>query len=232
MSAQETDREAALAELPLRKVLSLVGLQTVFFVTVGLALWNLAERPLVAFVALRASDAGMGLGLAAVLIATSAALSKVFPTYTERLVRAQARNYPFLKNRVPLGAILFISLCAGIGEEAFFRGGMQTLLGDVLPMPLAVAIASALFALIHFAQPLNSALIFVIGSLFGVVYWQTGSLLTVMVAHAVYDIYALWALQKAMHELGVFDDESAPLLHAPGARERLDTENERTGETS
>ena len=68
-----------------------------------------------------------------------------------------------------------------------------------------------------------------IGCLFGVVYWQTESLLTVMVAHAVYDVYALWALQNAMHELGVFDEE--PISTLPAGEENETLGANETGET-
>lgn len=221
--------------MPISKVLSYIGLQAVFFTAIALALWRMAGRSEWKFVTFSFGETGNGLLLAIALIALSAGLAKTFPRYAEWLIRSQARNYSFLKNRISIGAIIFISLCAGIGEEALFRGGLQTLLGDFLPLPLALALASALFALIHFAQPLNSALIFIIGCLFGVVYWQTESLLTVMVAHAVYDVYALWALQKAMHELGLFDEEpSSPASRPlpPGEEnETLGANTDTTGET-
>ena len=231
MSDTPPASSGAMADMSVPRVLFIIGLQALAFIAVSLALWSLSDRPLAAFVTFGAGEAGLGLALALALIATSAALSAALPGYVEWLVRSQARNYPFLKHGLSLRAIVFVSLCAGIGEEAFFRGAMQTLLGDVLPMPVALALASALFALIHFAQPFISALIFVIGCLFGVVYWQTGSLLTVMVAHAVYDVYALWALQRAMHRFGVFDEEPSPRLHGQAPRERQESDNETWGET-
>ena len=219
------------AGMSVSKVLSYVGLQAVFFTLIGVALWRLAGQPEFEFVTVSLGETVNGLLLAIALIGLSAGLAKAFPRYAEWLIRSQARNYSFLKNRISIGAIIFISLCAGIGEEALFRGGLQTLLGVYLPLPLALALASALFALIHFAQPLNSALIFVIGCLFGFVYWQTESLLTVMVAHAVYDVYALWALQKAMHELGVFDEEPTSPLPPGDENETLGANTDTTGET-
>lgn len=236
MSEAKTEGHDPFDGMPVWKVLTYIGLQAVFFTTVGLALWRLAERELSDFVLYGAGEIFYGVLLAFVLITVSAALAKAFPRYAEWLIRSQARNYSFLKHRISIGAIIFISLCAGIGEEALFRGGLQTLLGDYLPYPHPVLLAALLFALIHFAQPLNSALIFVIGCLFGVVYWQTESLLTVMVAHAVYDVYALWALQNAMHELGVFDEEPPEPLSKPlppsDESETLGATRDTTGETS
>ncbi len=198
--------KTALADLPLSKLLSFIGAQAVCFTAFGAVLWAFGDRPLGAFITTAAWEIGYGVALAGVLIAIAAALSRIFPAWADWLVRSQAGNYPFLKQRLSMAAIIFISICAGLGEEALFRGGVQVLLGDYLPVALAILIASCAFALIHFAQPVISAMIFLIGAIFGLVYWQTGSLLTVVIGHAVYDVYALWALQEGMHRLGVFDD--------------------------
>lgn len=225
----EAKREAdkPLADMPVWKVLTYVGLQTAAFIAFGVALWIASDRPAASFVSYQVWEIGAGLALAFALIALSFGLSKAFPKWVEWLVHSQARNYPFLKHRISLLAIIFISICAGVGEEALFRGGLQTLLGDYLPLPVAILVASALFALIHFAQPFNSVLIFVIGCLFGVVYWATGSLLTVILAHTVYDIYALWTLQKAMHEFGVFDEEDTADLPSKAQHETVKQSQER-----
>jgi len=220
-----------LEDMPLWKVLSYIGVQAACFTAFGVALWALSDRLPSEFVTFRMDEVGAGLGLALALIGTSLVLARLFPRYVEWLVRSQARNYPFLKDGISIPAIIFISICAGVGEEALFRGGLQTLLGDYLPLPAALILASALFALIHFAQPLNSALIFIIGCLFGMVYWSTASLLTVIIAHAVYDVYALWALQKAMHEFGVFDDAPTPDLPETAGHETLNSTQHTTGET-
>ncbi len=226
-TAQDTDphEDNPLADMPVSKVLLYVGLQAAFFTLIGWGLWAWMDRPALQFVTFDWTQTGQGMALALALIALSLVLTKLFPEQTEKLIRSQARNYPFLKHRISIAAIIFVSLCAGVGEEALFRGGLQTLLGDTLPLPIAIALAAALFAAIHFAQPLNSALIFIIGATFGVIYWQTGSLLTVMIGHAVYDIYAIWALQKAMHELGVFDEE-------PQSPSPFDEESEQAGPQS
>jgi len=215
-AAKEPDNP--LAEMPVWRVLSYIGLQALAFIVVGVVLWIVSNRSAASIVTYEVWEIGAGLALAFALIVLSFVLSQAFPKWVEWLVHSQARNYPFLKHRISIAAIIFISICAGVGEELLFRGGLQTLLSDFLPLPVAILVASALFALIHFAQPLNSALIFIIGCLFGVVYWTTGSLLTVILAHTVYDIYALWTLQEAMHEFGVFDEEATADL--PDAPER------------
>ena len=226
-------RAAAPADMPLSKILALIGFQATAFALVGWSLWALSHDTSLPFITFARWEIGYGLALGGALIITSAALAALSPALMEKLVRAQADTYPFLKDKLALGPIVFLSLCAGIGEEALFRGGLQTLLGDNLPYPYPVLIAALAFALIHFAKPLNSALIVVIGCLFGVIYAATGSLLTVMIGHAVYDIYAIWALQEAFHRLGVFDDtRPGGLLPDGAAHETLDPAKETVGEES
>lgn len=53
----------------------------------------------------------------------------------------------------------------------------------------------------HFSAPRCAF----IGIIFGVVYWQTGNLLTAIIAHVPYDIWALRYLNREMHRLGLFD---------------------------
>ncbi|MEL6487596.1 MAG: type II CAAX endopeptidase family protein [Pseudomonadota bacterium] len=219
-------------DMPLWKILALIGLQTSAFTLAGWFLWRLAREADADFVTFALWEIGYGLALAGALILASAALAYWSPKLMENLVRAQASTYPFLKDKLRVGPIVFLSLCAGIGEEALFRGGLQTLFGNAMPTALAVILASTLFAAIHFAKPLISALIFAIGCLFGSIYWATGSLLTVMIGHAVYDIYAIWALQEAFHKLGVFDASDGAVLPDAAAHETLAQTQETTGEDS
>ncbi|MEO0699214.1 MAG: type II CAAX endopeptidase family protein [Pseudomonadota bacterium] len=219
--------------MPLGKILALIGFQTGAFALIGWSLWALSHDTSLPFISFALWEIGYGLALGGALIVASATLAAISPALMEKLVRAQAGTYPFLKDRLSLGPIVFLSLCAGIGEEALFRGGLQTWLGDYVPFPYPVLLAALAFALIHFAKPLISALIFAIGCLFGVIYWATGSLLTVMIGHAVYDIYAIWALQEAFHRLGVFAQTSPDAdLPEGSARETLSIKHETTGEDS
>lgn len=192
------------ADIPVRTVLGITGAQTAVFVIAGLGLWVWSGRDPLAMITIDASGIALGLALCGSLIGAGLALIHWFPRYGEWMIRSQAQNYPFLKHRLSLAALIFLSLCAGIGEEVLFRGGIQTLFGDYLPMPLAIACAAAAFAAIHLAKPLISLLIFAIGVLFGAVYWWSGSLLAVMIGHALYDVWALWYLQEGMHRLGIF----------------------------
>lgn len=187
-----------------RSILALMFAQTAAFVAMGLGLWMWSGRSAGAFVSFGGHEFALGIALAGIFIAIAAAIFHGLPRLSEYLVRAQADNLAFLESKLPFSAIVAISLGAGIGEEALFRGGIQTLAGDYLGTPLAMVVASAIFAVVHVARPPVAVLIFVIGMIFGTIYWYTASLLAVMIGHALYDVFALWYVQKEMHRLGVF----------------------------
>ncbi len=207
----------AMRAMSVRDICKGLGSQAVLFIALGLALWWLSGRELSAFVTVDLPQIGQGIALGFALIAVAAAIFHGFPNLSEKLVRLQAHNFAFLEKKLSMPVIVFFSICAGVGEEAFFRGGLQTLFGDYVPIWAAIGLSSAVFMMVHFAKPLIAAVIFVIGATFGVFYLWTGSLLTVMIGHAVYDIYAFWYLQREMHRLDAFpsppedpDTETAP----------------------
>ncbi len=90
--------------------------------------------------------------------------------------------------------IVFISLCAGVGEELLFRGAIQPLLG--------IWLTSILFVLIHgYLNPFNLPLtyygiymVLVIGVL-GLMTEHVG-ILTAMIAHTIIDIVLLRELSN------------------------------------
>ena len=94
--------------------------------------------------------------------------------------------------RLNMLEILFISVCAGIGEELLFRGGLQPLLG-IWP-------TSILFVLLHgYLNPFNLPLsvygvymILVIGVM-GLLTEHMG-IITAITAHVVVDVYLLYQL--------------------------------------
>ena len=197
-----------LNEMSTRSLALAISAQAGLFIAVGFGLWALSGRDLFAFVTFEAWEWTLGLALGGGMIAVAYATFVLFPRFCDMMTRMQARNYAFLNNNSSAPMILLMSLCAGIGEEALFRGGLQTLLGDYTPLPLAIIVASLAFALIHFAKPLVAGIIFAIGALFGIVYEWSGSLLAVMIGHAVYDIFAIWFLIRQMKRLGL--DQQPP----------------------
>lgn len=87
--------------------------------------------------------------------------------------------------------LALISTLAGLGEEAFFRGFLQTALTGWLDPWAAVAVASAIFGVAHFVSLTYAVMAALIGVLFG---WQlmvSDNLLLPIVTHGVYDFLAL-----------------------------------------
>jgi membrane protease YdiL (CAAX protease family) len=96
----------------------------------------------------------------------------------------------------PAGGIVLLSLMAGIGEEALFRGVIQAGLAERLPAPVAVGIAALLFGLGHWVSRSYALLAGVIGAYLGLLFLLTGNLLAPIITHALYDVAALSVLAR------------------------------------
>ena len=190
------------------KVLAMMALQLGLFLAGGVGLWLWSGRQLGDFVTIDLPGLAIGLAVGGFLIGVMASIWKMFPAVGERLIRKQAPTYLALGRPSP-ALIVFISLVAGAGEEALFRGGLQTVLGDYAPAAVAILAAALIFALVHLASPVVMVLIFAIGTLLGVVYDWTGSLFAVMLAHTVYDIWAVRYLFREFDRLGLYDEPPA-----------------------
>jgi membrane protease YdiL (CAAX protease family) len=91
----------------------------------------------------------------------------------------------------PVAHLVLISLFAGVCEELFFRGFVQTWLQESVGVHVAVAVAAALFGLAHAISRSYVLFAFMLGAALGYLYAVTGSLPAVMAAHAAYDLAAL-----------------------------------------
>ena len=87
--------------------------------------------------------------------------------------------------------IALISISAGVGEEMLFRGVLQASLSAWLGVPWGLGLASLLFGLLHPISVAYMVITGVLGLYLGVVWNVGGNLLTVMIAHALYDFAAL-----------------------------------------
>lgn len=81
-------------------------------------------------------------------------------------------------------AVLVIGVLAGSAEEIFFRGYMQTRLGQRLPPPAAVLVTSLAFGLMHL-EWIHAALAFVIGLYLGWITELAGSALPAITSHVI-----------------------------------------------
>ena len=90
--------------------------------------------------------------------------------------------------------LALLALAAGVGEEMLFRGALQAALSRWLGLWPGLAVTSLLFGLLH---PISLAYVVMaglLGAYLGAVWIATGNLLTIIVAHALYDFLALMAL--------------------------------------
>jgi uncharacterized protein len=87
--------------------------------------------------------------------------------------------------------LAFISVCAGISEEAFFRGAIQGRLANHVGVCIALIMASLLFGAFHLITWTYAIIAALIGVYLGLLWIWTGHLLTPMISHSVYDFAAL-----------------------------------------
>ncbi|MEE8311597.1 MAG: CPBP family intramembrane glutamic endopeptidase, partial [Candidatus Binatia bacterium] len=93
--------------------------------------------------------------------------------------------------------IAVVSLAAGLGEELLFRGFLQGGLEQLIGVVPAATLASIAFGLAHAVTPTYVVIATAFGAYFGWLWLATGNLLTVVVAHAVYDFVALTVMIRA-----------------------------------
>jgi membrane protease YdiL (CAAX protease family) len=89
-----------------------------------------------------------------------------------------------------------LSLLAGVGEELLFRGVLQGALGHWLGAWAGLVAASVLFGLLHALTPRYALLATLAGAYLGLVWIWADNLLVVILAHALYDFFALFYLLR------------------------------------
>lgn len=97
--------------------------------------------------------------------------------------------------------IVFLAGMAGICEEALFRGFAQTWLTPTLGVAGSVIVVALVFGFAHAISWRYALFAAALGAILGAVYAATGSLLGVMLAHALYDFVVLqWSLKRLRAE--------------------------------
>jgi membrane protease YdiL (CAAX protease family) len=99
--------------------------------------------------------------------------------------------------------LLMIIIWAGLGEELFYRGYLQTRLRRTLGAPAAIAASSGMFAVRHYTQvliawphvPWSAATMwvlaaFIVGLALGWLYEKSGSLLPPILCHYAFNLLA------------------------------------------
>ena len=99
--------------------------------------------------------------------------------------------------------LAIISLLAGVGEELFFRGWMQTVLAERSGVWVGILAASLIFGLLHYLSITYAIYALATGIYLGVIYYVFGNLYIVMAIHAVYDFVALVYLVRKGRQITV-----------------------------
>ena len=87
--------------------------------------------------------------------------------------------------------LVLVAVFAGVGEELLFRGVLQRLFIKFFKNPWAgILITAFIFSAIHL-QFYGFIPRFILGILLGLLYWYSGSLWPAIIAHFVYDAFAV-----------------------------------------
>jgi hypothetical protein len=87
--------------------------------------------------------------------------------------------------------LVLVAVFAGVGEELLFRGVLQRLFIKLFKNPWAgILVAAFIFSAIHI-QFYGFIPRFILGILLGLLYWYSGSLWPAIIAHFVYDAFAV-----------------------------------------
>ncbi|WP_376695454.1 CPBP family intramembrane glutamic endopeptidase [Wenzhouxiangella sp. EGI_FJ10305] len=160
-------------------VILAVGLGWLF----GLAWWRDMELsgPALAF------SLAATLPLAASLLALPAARWQ----WASELTALVRRFLRILFHNAWPGAVVLVSILAGIGEELLFRGVIQAGLSEAWSPVIGILCASLLFGVAHTVTLSYFVLATLMGLYLGLLYHWTGNLLVPMIVHALYDWVAI-----------------------------------------
>jgi uncharacterized protein len=142
----------------------------------------------------------------AVGIAFGVAFKLAMKAIVMPLLGADPVNHAFhflAGNRALLPWAIWTMLMAGFGEETAFRGFAFERLGTLLgKRPLAkvatVLITAAVFGTAHYSEQglAGAQQAFIVGLVFGAIFAITGEIWMLMIAHATFDLTAVWMIYR------------------------------------
>ena len=94
--------------------------------------------------------------------------------------------------------LVLLAALAGVGEELFFRGVLQTVCIRWFGLGAGLALASIVFGLLHAATPAYAVLATLIGVYLGALFlaFDPPNLLVPMIVHTLYDLFAFVVLRR------------------------------------
>ena len=187
--------------LPRLFILSVVGIQLVFFVGVSVAYLHYRDMSLADIGVTKPSLEGwiaVGAGFIGILVLWFAASIASFFIATRFGIEQPQQDIIEMGQQDPtiflLLGVLSI-LIVGPAEELLFRGVIQTRLRETFGVVTALTLATALFALIHLpgfsgnltAGMLGISVLFLIGLVLAVSYEYTGNLIVPAIIHGLFN---------------------------------------------
>lgn len=136
-------------------------------------------------------------GTAPLLLGLAFVLQSAWPPVV-RLREATYRVVDHLFANARLIDFIVVAALAGVGEEVFFRGFLQTGLAGWLGLVPAIWITGVLFGLAHAVTPAYVVYATIVGVYLGMLLPLTGSLWAPVVAHAAYDLVALLYVRRRL----------------------------------
>lgn len=180
-------------------VLSTFLLQGVAFVGLSVLYLRLRGVPLAEYVGLRTPDLeGWMYAASGYVLAFVAAFATIFVVVVLLdLTPAQNRAAGLGERdpRVFLALIVLAFVLIGPGEELLYRGVIQSRLRETFSAPVAIALATAIFAAVHApalagslsGRALTVTMLFFPGLVFGITYELTDNLVVPAAIHAAYN---------------------------------------------
>jgi membrane protease YdiL (CAAX protease family) len=147
-----------------------------------------------------AGAALLGIGLAPWVQLVAALQRLVWPAESET-ARQTTKLIVDALHAHPLLTIAGVGVLAGVCEELFYRGPLQTAFVRKLPPWAAIVLVGVLFGAIHMdlaGLPVRAAL----GVLLGWIVWRGGSIYPAMLAHGLFDSTSIAMFWWALHSQG------------------------------
>jgi membrane protease YdiL (CAAX protease family) len=206
LSQEEAQSRLSEVALSPPALIGSVGLSVLLLTTSSLVGGALSRQPVVDRLRLRRSDTRLvayplaALGLFAVGQSAESAAILLGAREAMSGLRALAEAVGSMPLNVFVVFVTVGSLGAGLAEELFFRGYMQTRLTTRWGVVTGVAISAVAFGVLHL-DPMHASLAFFMGLYLGWLAELSGSVVLPIVAHAVNNL-AAFTLMRVLEDTG------------------------------
>lgn len=117
--------------------------------------------------------------------------------------QSQLEFFSTIGFRITTRRALILAVIAGVSEEMLFRGALQTFIARDHSLVYALVLPNILFGALHARTPLYAIIAGFVGLYLALCFAATGSLLTPIITHVLYDFVALEWTRKAIDAAGL-----------------------------